>query len=174
MTWHLTHSCGAGASITTRPRPQALPTSRRLDPATHLVASIPALAQSRLETAACDQALRRVRACAVDRFNSFSCIPALLSLRESCLREMCTGSLGGGRGLARKHASSDPTMGASPLNVFPDWATFVCAQALPRNWMILRRSRFDGRAAGNSSNCRMALRSAATFWRNSRLASVSR
>jgi hypothetical protein len=83
--------------------------SRRLDPATHLVASVPALAQRGLETAACDQALRRVRACSVDRFNSFSCIPASLSLRESCLHEMCTGSLGGGRRLARKRASSDPT-----------------------------------------------------------------
>jgi Group II intron, maturase-specific domain len=94
--------------------PQALPTSRRLDPATHLVASIPALAQSRLETAACDQALRRVRACAVDRFNSFSCIPSSLSLRESCMHETCTCSLGGGRRPARKRASSDPTAGPTP------------------------------------------------------------
>jgi hypothetical protein len=41
--------------------------------------------------------------------NSFSCILASLSLRESCLHEMCTGSLGGGRRLARKCTSSDPT-----------------------------------------------------------------
>jgi hypothetical protein len=54
-------------------------------------------------------ALRRVRACSVDRFNSFSCIPASLSLRESCMQETCTCSLGGGRRLARKRASSDPT-----------------------------------------------------------------
>ena len=40
--------------------------------------------------------------------------------------------------------------------------------------MILRRSRFDGLPAGRTSNCRAAFRSAATFWRNSRLASVSR
>jgi len=99
-----------GRVLQARPRPQALPTSRRLDPATHLVASVPALAQSRLETAACDQALRRVRACAVDRFNSFSCIPASLSLRESCMHETCTCSLGGGRRPARKRASSDPTI----------------------------------------------------------------
>src|SRR5882762_7201221 len=99
-----------GRVLQTRSCPQALPTSRRLDPATHLVASVPALAQSRLETAACDQALRRVRACSADRFNSFSCIPASMSLRESCLHEMCTGSLGGGRRLARKRASSDPTI----------------------------------------------------------------
>jgi len=32
----------------------------------------------------------------------------LLSLRESCLHEMCTGSLGGGRRPARERASSDP------------------------------------------------------------------
>ena len=35
-------------------------------------------------------------------------ILASLSLRESCLHEMCTGSLGGGRRPARKRASSDP------------------------------------------------------------------
>jgi RNA-directed DNA polymerase len=92
------------------PRPQALPTSRRLDPAAHLVASVPALKECRLETAACDQALRRVRACSVDRFNSFSCISASLNLRESCMRENCTCSLRGGRRPARKRASSDPTV----------------------------------------------------------------
>jgi len=32
-----------------------------------------------------------------------------VSLRESCIREMCTCSLSGGRRLARKRASSDPT-----------------------------------------------------------------
>jgi len=31
-------------------------------------------------------------------------------LRESCMRENCTCSLGGGRRLARKRASSDPTI----------------------------------------------------------------
>src|SRR5271156_4358577 len=47
-------------------------------------------------------------------------------------------------------------------------------QDRPRNWMIRRRSRLDGLPVGNSSNCFMALRSAATFIRSSRLASVSR
>jgi Group II intron, maturase-specific domain len=77
--------------------------------ATHLVTSVPALAQCWLETVACDQALRRVRACSIVRFNSFSCISASLNLCESCLCEMCTGSLGGGRRPARERASSDPT-----------------------------------------------------------------
>jgi hypothetical protein len=93
-------------------RAQVLSTSRRLDPPTHLVASVPALAQSRLETAACGHALRRVQACSVDRSNSFSCVSASLSLRESCMREIRTCSLGGGRRLARKRASSDPTIQA--------------------------------------------------------------
>jgi hypothetical protein len=44
----------------------------------------------------------------------------------------------------------------------------------PRNWMMWRRSRFEGRPAGSCSNWCMALRSAATFIRRSRLASVSR
>src|SRR5437773_1408177 len=35
---------GLGRVLQTRPHPQALPTSRRLDPSTHLVASVPALA----------------------------------------------------------------------------------------------------------------------------------
>jgi hypothetical protein len=35
-----------------------------------------------------------------------------LNLRESCLLEMGTGSLGGGRRPARKRASSDPTVAA--------------------------------------------------------------
>ena len=52
--------------------------------------------------------------------------------------------------------------------------SFASGQALPRNWMIFRRSRFDGLPAGNSSNCFIALRSAATFRRSSRLSSVSR
>src|SRR5208283_1500568 len=43
-----------------------------------------------------------------------------------------------------------------------------------RNWMILLRSLLLGRVAGNCSHCRIALRSAATFIRSSRLASVSR
>ena len=100
---------GMGRVLQTRPRPQALPPSRRLDCATDLVASVQALAQRRLETAARDHAVRRVRACQLDRVNSFSCISASLSLRESCIRENCTCSLSGGRRLARKRASSDPT-----------------------------------------------------------------
>lgn len=43
-----------------------------------------------------------------------------------------------------------------------------------RNWMILRRSLLLGRVAGNCSHSRIALRSAATFIRSSRLVSVSR
>src|SRR5207247_3477471 len=62
-----------------------------------------------LDAAAFAQALRRVRACSVARLNSFSVIPASLSLRESCMRETCTCSLSGGRRPARKRASSDPT-----------------------------------------------------------------
>src|SRR5215467_15681233 len=34
----------------------------------------------------------------------------MLNLRESCIRENCTCSLGGGRRVARKRASSDPTL----------------------------------------------------------------
>src|ERR1700719_4165392 len=99
---------GLGGVLQTRPHPQALPTTRRLDSATHLVASVPALAQCGLETASCVPALRRVRARSLTLFNSFAHILASLSLRESCLHEMCTGSLGGGRRPARKRASSDP------------------------------------------------------------------
>ena len=44
----------------------------------------------------------------------------------------------------------------------------------PRNWMMCRRSRFDGRPSGRISNSRIAFRSAAAFWRSSRLSSVSR
>jgi hypothetical protein len=33
-----------------------------------------------------------------------------MSLRESCMRENCTYSLSGGRWLARKRATSDPTV----------------------------------------------------------------
>src|SRR5215467_9106843 len=40
----------------------------------------------------------------------------MLNLRESCIRENCTCSLGGGRRLARKRASSDPTP-TKPSNV---------------------------------------------------------
>jgi hypothetical protein len=81
----------------------------------HLVASLQALAQCRLETAGYGPALRRVRACSSDRLNSFSGLSALLSLRESCLPEMGTGSLGGGRRPARERASSDPRMVRSGL-----------------------------------------------------------
>ena len=44
----------------------------------------------------------------------------------------------------------------------------------PRKRLISRRSRFEGLPAGIASNCAIALRSAATLSRNSRLASVSR
>jgi len=56
-----------------------------------------------------DQVVRRVRACPIALLNTFSCILASLSLRESCMHEMCTCSLRGGRRPARKRASSDPT-----------------------------------------------------------------
>jgi hypothetical protein len=46
--------------------------NRPLDLATHLVAPIEALAQGWLEAVTCVPALRRVPACAVARFNSFS------------------------------------------------------------------------------------------------------
>jgi hypothetical protein len=91
-------------------------TSRRLDPATHLVASVPALAQSRPEIVACGQALRRVHACSVDRSNSFSCISASLSLHESCMREIRTCSLSGGRRLARKRASPTRQLSGNSKN----------------------------------------------------------
>jgi Group II intron, maturase-specific domain len=67
---------GWGEYYKTRPHPKALPTSRRLGPAAHLVASLQALAQCWLETAAHGPALWRVRACSSDRLNSFSCISA--------------------------------------------------------------------------------------------------
>src|ERR1700694_3535085 len=105
-----------GRVLQTRPRTKALPPSRRLDPATGLVASFKALAQRRLDAAVSAQALWRVRACPLDQLNSFSSIPASLSLRESCMRENRTCSLSGGRRLARKRASSDPT---AVISVFP-------------------------------------------------------
>src|SRR5215469_7120040 len=42
----------------------------QVDPVAHLVASVPALAQRLLETAACASALRRVQNCTTNRFNS--------------------------------------------------------------------------------------------------------
>jgi hypothetical protein len=42
--------------------------------------------------------------------DSFVGISERLSLRESCIREKCTCSLSGGQRLARKRASSDPTL----------------------------------------------------------------
>src|SRR5260370_20383560 len=112
---------GVGRVLQTRPHPKTLPTSRRLGPAAHLVASLQALAQCWLETTAYGPALRRVRACPSDRLNSFSCLSALLSLRESCLHEMCTGSLGGGRRPARERASSDPRMMRIRSAGLPAW-----------------------------------------------------
>ena len=43
----------------------------------------------------------------------------------------------------------------------------VSRHSLPRNWMILRRSRFDGLLPGDASKGRIAFRSSANFWRNS-------
>lgn len=70
-----------------RPRSQALPTSRRLDSATDLVAAVQALAQRWLETAARVPAVSRARPRSLARLNSFSRVPAMLNLRESCMRE---------------------------------------------------------------------------------------
>ena len=72
--------------------------------------------------------------------NTFSCILASLSLRESCTREIRTCSLGGGRRPARKRASSDPTTG---------------------KWGILREgtwnsSQNDGEWLTDSQSCRLA------------------
>jgi hypothetical protein len=79
---------GWGRVLQTRPGPKTFRTSRRLDPAANLVASVARLGQRRLETAARDQVVRRVRACPVTpRLNTFSCILASLSLRESCIHE---------------------------------------------------------------------------------------
>ena len=71
-----TESCvaGMGPLLQASPRPKALPPTRRLDRAAHLVASIQALAERRLATAAGNQAVRRVRACELDSVNSFDCI----------------------------------------------------------------------------------------------------
>src|SRR5438876_731317 len=97
------------------------------------------------------------------------------SRRESCIRENRTCSLGGGRRpalharlLRPDNARFESTEISSGLALSP------CGQVLPRNWMIFRRSRLDGLPAGNCSNCFIDLRSAATFRRSSRLASVSR
>src|SRR5262249_16194267 len=83
--------------------------ARRLDRAPNLVAPLQALAQLRLETSAGGNAVWRAWACQPRWVNSLFGFSEGLNLRESCLREMCTGSLGGGRGLARKCTSSDPT-----------------------------------------------------------------
>ena len=52
--------------------------------------------------------------------------------------------------------------------------SFASDQILPRNWMIFRRSRSEGLPAGSSSNCFVALRSAATFRRRLRRAAMQR
>ena len=57
----------------------------------------PADIEEFLETVACVPALRRIRICASTRFNSFSFPLVLLSLRESCIRQVRLCSLGGGR-----------------------------------------------------------------------------
>ena len=55
-------------------------------------------------------------------------------------------------------------------------ARFCCGRIYerPRNWLIFRRSRFEGRLIGAGVKCIMPLRSSATLARASRLASVSR
>ena len=54
---------GLGTLLQASPRPKALPPARRLDCATHSVASIQAMAERWLATVAGNQAVRRVRAC---------------------------------------------------------------------------------------------------------------
>jgi hypothetical protein len=98
-----------GRVLQASPCPIALQPTRSLDCASYLVAPLQALAQRRLETAAPEDALRRVRACQPSWINSFYCISEAVSLRESCIREMCPCSLSGGRRPARARASSDPT-----------------------------------------------------------------
>src|ERR1043166_1595373 len=61
---------GLGRVLQTCPGPKTLPTSRRLDPAANLVASVPTLAQRRLETAAREKVVGRVRACPIALLNT--------------------------------------------------------------------------------------------------------
>jgi hypothetical protein len=85
-----------GRVLQTRPRPQTLPPTRWLDSATDLVASVQALEKWPLEATAQEDALPRARACQLSRAIPFVGISDQLSLRESCMREMCTCSLSGG------------------------------------------------------------------------------
>src|SRR5258708_16890441 len=80
-----------------------------MDRATHLVASIQALAQLWLETTAGVGALWPVWAGKSDRIDSFSCVLDPLSLRESRVRENCMHGLGGGRWPASKPDAPPPT-----------------------------------------------------------------
>src|ERR1700751_104526 len=98
-----------GRVLQASPCPIALQPTRSLDSASHLVAPLKALAQCRLEMAAPDDALRRVRACQPSWINSFYRNSEAVSLRESCIRENRPCSLSGGRRPARERASSDPT-----------------------------------------------------------------
>jgi uncharacterized protein YecE (DUF72 family) len=108
-----------GRVLQTRPRSQTLPPTRWLDTATDLVASVQALEKRRLEATAQEDALPRARACQLSRANPFVGISDRVSLRESCIREMCTCSLSGGRRPARKRASSDPTPIKTSANSAP-------------------------------------------------------
>src|SRR5258708_9768748 len=98
-----------GRVLQASPCPIALQPTRSLDSAAYVVAPLQALAYCRLEMAAPEDALRRVRACQPSWINSFYCISEAVSLRESCIRENRPCSLSGGRRPARKRASSDPT-----------------------------------------------------------------
>jgi hypothetical protein len=73
-------------------------------------------AYPKVEATAQEDALPRARARQLSRVNPFVGISEQLSLRESCIREMCTCSLSGGRRPARKRASSDPTPVNQPNN----------------------------------------------------------
>jgi len=90
----LNRYCGDGASTISAPTFESSSNVSTAGFATHLVAPIQALTQGWLETVAYVPALRRVRACAPARFNSFSFLLVSLSLRESCIRQIRLCSLG--------------------------------------------------------------------------------
>ncbi len=71
-----------------------------------------ALALCGLERIALSAVIRRVRTGQLDSVNPVPCVS--VSLCESCMRENRTCSLSGGRWLARKRATSDPTLMMPP------------------------------------------------------------
>src|SRR6516164_4936326 len=79
-----------------------------MDPATNMVATVQTVAQQRLETTAGSATIRRVRAGQLGRANSFFGVPEVMHPRDSCTREICTCSLGGGRRPARGRPCAPP------------------------------------------------------------------